>query len=251
METMDRVMSEMLKVDEGFPVIKTGFPDIDDITGYLRKGAVSLLGARPGMGRGTLAAQFAANIADEGRRVAWFSNVRSRGELAIKIANVKPNFRCPQNIFLEDKVGNEGELRLAVKDMGTMHDLMIIDDLQEMYRISKKGHAIYDPARVCASLKTFARRYHIAVLLLSNLTRAPEYRIGHVPIPTDIPQWERIKEYIDSVCLFYRDGYYAEDAPDIHNATLYVRPSMDCCANLSLLWDRERICFLPYSWERI
>ena len=251
MNRMDKVVTDAQEMGKQFPILKTGFSDIDDVTGYLRKGTVSLLGARPGMGRSTLAAQFVANIADEGGQAVWFSTVRSEGEVAAKIVNAKPDFRSPQNIFLEDRVGNERDLRIAVENMEIMPDLVIVDQLQKMYCVSKKGSAVYDQVPVCASLKTFARQCNVAVLLLSQITLAPEYRSNYAPRPTDIPQWEGIKQNIDSVCLFYRDGYYDDSAPDIHNATFTIRPSKDRCANLSLLWDRKKICFLPFDEELI
>lgn len=241
---MDTVVIDMMTVNENFRVLKTGIDDIDSVTGYLRRGCVSLLGSRPGMGESALAAQFSANTADSGGRVAWFSTCRSVSELACEIMSVKPTFRSSQNIFLEDRIADICELLYAAEAMKPKPDLMIIDRLQGMYRISHKGHAVYDAPYICASLKGFALRHDIAVLLLCNLTRAPEYRRFHIPLQTDIPKWEKIKEYIDTVGLLHRRGYYELDSSDIQGAELFIGPCIDSCANVHLLWDSAHARFL-------
>ena len=244
MKRMDTVLLDMMTVNENFRVLETGYDNIDSATGYLRRGCLSLLCARPGMGKSALAAQFAAHTADNGGRVAVFSNYHSAIESARKIMNAKPTFRSSQNIFLEDKIANERELRIAIGEMEQKPELLIIDCLQGMYRVSKSGHVVYDAPYICSLLKDLARCYDIAVLLISNLTRVPEYRKFHIPVPTDIPQWEKIKEYADMVGILHRRGYYECDSSDIQGAELFIRPSIDFCATVSLLWDRAKARFL-------
>lgn len=89
MKPMYQVVLNEMNREKDFPVIKTGFPDIDNVTGYLREGSVSLMGARPAMGKHTLSAQLVGNMASDGYFVAWFSVVRSSYEIAQRIADTK------------------------------------------------------------------------------------------------------------------------------------------------------------------
>lgn len=230
-----------------YHVICTGFSDLDNMTPLIRRGTVSLLGSRPGMGRSTLAAQIAANIADSGGCVGWFTTVRSTGEVMEKIFRVNPDFHCPQNIALEDRVGDGRELQQVVEELDKHMDLVIIDDLQGMYYISRRGQAVFDAARICTDMRNFARTKNISVLLLSRLTRAAEYRQQHNPLPVDIPHWANIKDAVDSVFLLHRDGTYTEDTSHYQAATIAAGPSIDRCANLPLLWDGTTGRFLPYD----
>lgn len=247
MEWMDHAIRKHADLKDRFPIIHTGFLELDSMAPLLRRGTVSLFGSRPGMGRSTLAAQIAANIADSGGYVVWFTTVLSVGEIVEKILRVKPDFQCPQNIALEDRVGDGRELQQAVMELGQRIDLVVVDDLQGMYRISRGGQAIFDAARICADLRDFARSQNMAVLLLSRLTRASEYRSGYHPISVDIPHWESIKRVVDSVFLLHRDGYYTGDTSQYQVATIAAGPSIDRCAVLSLLWDKMTGRFLPYD----
>ncbi len=244
MKRMDTVLLDMMTVNENFRILKTGFDDIDRETGYLRRGCVSLLGSRPGMGERALAAQFGANTAGNGGRVVWFSIYNSAIQSAREIMNAQPTFRSSQNIFLEDRIADVRGLRRAAEKMKPKPELVIVDGLREMYRVSKSGRAVYDAPYICVTLKDFAERHDIAVLLLCNLTRAPIYRQFHIPLPTDIPKWEKIKKYIDIVALLHRRGYYECDSSDIQGAELFIRPSIDSCANVHLLWDSAHARFL-------
>lgn len=247
MKPMYQVVLNEMNREKDFPVIKTGFPDIDNVTGYLREGSVSLMGARPAMGKHTLSAQLVGNMASDGYFVAWFSVVRSSYEIAQRIADTNPNFCYPQNIFLEDRIWNVKEILSTLVQMEPRPDIAVIDTLQDLYCISRKGHILYDPAFICASLKAFARRHHMAFLLLSKLTQAPDYRRWHTPIPTDIPRWDKIKNSVDIVGLLYRDGYYEESQTKVQGANLFLRPSMESCASVSFLWDSENVRFLPFG----
>lgn len=247
MKTMDHIMKMNKEMEERFPIIRTGFDDLDGMTALLRRRAVALLASRPGMGRSTLAAQIVANIADMGGYIGWFTTVRSVGEVADKILRVKQDFHTPQNIVLEDRVGNECELRQAIIEWSKPFDLVVVDDLQGMYHVSRRGQVVFDTGTVYAVARDIARNQSAAFLLLSRLMRAPNHRPGYQPLPMDIPHWVDIKDGVDSVFLLHRDGYYTGDTSEYQTATIFAGPSMDRVSRISLLWNRTAGRFLPYD----
>ena len=249
MKRMDGVVLEMTTANQKHRILQTGFVDIDMKIGYLRRGCVSLLGARPGMGETALAAQFCANIADNGGTAAWFSVYNSAADAARNIMNAKPTFHSSKNIFLEDKIADARGLRRAVEKMKHKPDLIVIDRLQGMYRISKNCRAVYDMPYICASLKDLAKRYDIAVLIISNLMRVPRRRGEHVPLITDVPKWDKIKNYIDTAGLLHRRGYYELDCPDVQSAELFFKPCDNSCGYARLLWDDVNRRFNPESYK--
>ena len=100
MESLLQALKRKSLLEEQFPILRSGFDDLDGSPAILRRGAVSLLGARPGMGRSTLAAQIATNVAEAGGRVCWFSTVRTNSEVVdkmLKFLNRKSSFADIKN----------------------------------------------------------------------------------------------------------------------------------------------------------
>lgn len=152
MKWMNDVIKEHADTKDRFHVICTGLPDLDDVAPLIRRGTVSLLGSRPGMGRSTLAAQIAANIADSDGYVGWFATVRSIGEVMEKIFRVKPDFRCPQNIALEDRVGDGRELRQAVEELDKRIDLVIYRECIILPAEDKRCLTRLESVLICGTL---------------------------------------------------------------------------------------------------
>lgn len=122
MESLLQVLKRKSMLEEQFPILHSGFDDLDSSPAILRRRTVSLLGSRPGLGRSTLAAQIAANVAEAGGRVGWFSTVRTNSEVVDKILRIKPELLYPQSIVLEDRIGDVRALRLAIMKSGKQFD---------------------------------------------------------------------------------------------------------------------------------
>ena len=146
---------------------------------------------------------------------------------------------------LEDRVTEIKEIDLMIRALEPRPDLVIIEQLQDLYRLSKSGNAVNDSEAACCKLKSLAQETHIAVLLLSQMSRAVERRKYHVPRPEDILQWQHIKKHLDTVCVFYRDGYYEIASNNIVSATFIIRPSTSCCGTVFSKWDVNCHCIVP------
>ena len=247
MESLLQVLKRKSMLEEQFPILRSGFDDLDSSPAILRRRTVSLLGARPGMGRSTLAAQIAANVAEAGGRVGWFSTVRTNSEVVDKILRVKPALLYPQSIALEDRIGDVRELRFAITKSGKQFDLVVIDDLQGMYHNSRRGQVVFNSGLICSAIREVARTQNTAFLILSRLRRRPEYRRNHIPLPTDLPHWSNIKDAIDSVFLLYREGYYVSEDSRFQIGALLAGPNPERYAELPLIWDKSNSLFLPYN----
>jgi replicative DNA helicase len=59
-----------------------------------------------------------------------------------------------------------------------------------------------------------AKELDVTVLLLSQLSRAPEARGDHRPILSDLRESGSIEQVADVVMLLYRDDYYDQDCEE-------------------------------------
>ena len=228
MKTLSEILRDMQRERER-ETLPCGFPSAD-CWGLLQKGEVTVLGARPGMGKTTFALQIAAHVAGVSEHtVLWFGSAgtSARGlaeALSLKLPlkyYVEPAY---QRVWIECREWNLSRIRETVREIPQPPTLIIIDDLEGFYVPSKKGRPLYDAARVCRKIQEMARETGAAVLVTSKLTRAPEMRKGHDPRFTDLPDWESIASFVDIVCLFFREGYYDWDVADSARTDFDVSP---------------------------
>lgn len=248
MTRMDQILLNNPRYEHTHPSIKTGFASIDSRTAFLRKGTLSLLGARPGMGKTTVALQIAANVTSNGGTVLFFSQRNSALQIADRANELKKDLVTCERLFIEDRVGSVDEMHLAIQDVRIPIDLVIVDDLQDVYCTTKKRKHLCDPSRVCGTLKSIATHFKTSVLVISQVSREVENRIYHVPNPYDIKGWDQIKPFVDSCCLLKRDGYYEpEDEYANLSATLDFRPSTNNCCTVLMGWDHHNNCLREYA----
>src|SRR4051812_42835198 len=86
--TKEIVDTLMQKFSNGQPVMRdylpTGLKEVDKVTFGLRKGELTVIGGRPGMGKTALMLQLAMNIAGQGKSVLFYSLNSSEEQLAIR-----------------------------------------------------------------------------------------------------------------------------------------------------------------------
>ena len=251
MERMDEILNRMEYSTQDRQNIKTGIEVLDATTHLLCKGQLTLLGSRPGMGKKSVAIQIAQFVAQQGQRVVWISTSLSKIQVVSRLIAFPISDYAQRRILIEDRVTEIKEIDLMIRALEPRPDLVIIEQLQDLYRLSKSGNAVIDSEAACCRLKSLAQETHIAVLLLSQMSRAVERRKYHVPRPEDILQWQHIKKHLDTVCVFYRDGYYEIASNSIVSATFIIRPSTSCCGTVFSKWDVHRHCIVPLFVESV
>jgi replicative DNA helicase len=232
-ETYDRIRLLSGEDREKYLGIKTGYADVDRLTGGLNKTDLVLIAARPGMGKTSFALNIAANLGmRQNKKVAIFSlemsteQVTSRmlsseafvesrrlrmGELQTedwtRLAEAS-QLLSKANILIDDTAGVtvssiKAKLR-RVRDL----DLVVIDYLQLMSSGRRTDNRVQEVSEMTRNLKLMAKELNIPVIVLSQLSRATESRQGHKPMLSDLRESGSIEQDADLVMFLYRESYY-------------------------------------------
>ncbi len=238
--------------------ISTGFANIDGKLHGLRPGEMIVLAARPSMGKTSLAMNMAENIAlgkrdpdRQKRSVGIFSLEMSHESLVFRMlcshAGVS-GFKLlsgyvsaaadhakltraasalnKAEIFLDDTGGLDIlELRARARRMKKKHgvELLVIDYLQLLHssEYARQGRQV-ETSSISGNLKAMAKELKIPVLVLSQLSRAPEQRDRlAVPKLSDLRDSGAIEQDADVVGMLRRPCKYPDD-PDHEDRTLAI-----------------------------
>ncbi len=104
-------------------------------------------------------------------------------------------------------------LRTRARRLKRQHGLglVVIDYLQLIRPVggrSSPDHRVQEISEITQSLKALAKELDVPVLVLSQLSRAPEQRDDKRPLLSDLRESGSIEQDADVVMFIYRDEYY-------------------------------------------
>lgn len=236
--------------------LKTGFRDLDKITAGLQKGDLIIVGARPGMGKTTLAQNIAYNVADINKKgVLFFSMEMAAGEIIDRmISDVSGvnNWKMRTGNLTEDEfskigeaLGEMDEIPIYIDDTSSMnvvelrnkarralhdHDIgaIIIDYLQLIAGSDRyKGNRVQEVTEISRGLKILARELEVPVIALAQLSRnvTGPGRKDNRPLLSDLRESGSIEQDADLVILMHSEDYYKHNDPeyeDTHITELHI-----------------------------
>lgn len=253
------------------PWLPCGFPDLDRIMGF-RKSELTVLAARPSMGKSALAMDIAANVAEGGEPALFFSLEMSSAALAERVlcawAEVDAN-------RLRRAMIDESDRRKLVEASAALSLIpLVIDDTpgQNMQRIAatcrrqkrRKGLSLVvidylqliepdnarEPrqeqvAKVSRRLKGLARELNVPVLCLAQLNREVDKRTDPRPRLSDLRESGAIEQDADVVAFVHRAEYYHPDKPELKGkAEVLVRKVRNGpTGDVSLCWMAQYASF--------
>jgi len=223
--------------------IRTGFSALDTLLTGLHGGELVLIAARPGMGKSAFALNIAqqAAVLDKSKAAIFTLEMpceqlverlmSSIGDLELskiktgaltdtdwdKISEAADELgQC--DIYIDDTSGiNIPEIfskcRRLKAEFGL--DLVVIDYLQLLSSFGRKESRLQEISEMTRMLKVMSMDLDVPILLLSQLSRAPELRQNHRPILSDLRESGSIEQDADVVIFLYRDDYYMQDEKEI------------------------------------
>jgi replicative DNA helicase len=227
--------------------VATGFADIDAIVSALMPGDLTLLGARPGMGKTAFAGNLAVNAAMRGEAV-YFASLEMRDRQlarrhmgnAAHIATHQLTGRRARELSQRDMEALQTVVRqahdlplwiddrpgLTVAAIGARARriqrkaglrLIVIDYLQLICagaEARRKGNRNDEVGDISVGLKSLAKRLDVPVLALSQLSRRVEERTDKRPMLFDLRDSGSLEQDADNVLFLYREQYYLEREKD-------------------------------------
>jgi replicative DNA helicase len=231
--------------------VPTGFPALDETLSGLHKSELIILGARPSVGKTSLALDIARNAAKAGAKVGIFSLEMSRESLQDRIISAESQvplwniltgrirndeeFSMIQgaldrlsdaNLYIDDSPSlNVLQMRSMARRLQVEHglDLLIIDYLQLINARRQSDSMVNMITEISRGLKALARELKVPVLALSQLSRGLEQRDHKVPRLSDLRDSGSIEQDADVVMFLYRDERNPNDTASSGDNTVHLR----------------------------
>jgi replicative DNA helicase len=232
-------LEKIFKEGKSITGIPTGYVELDKLTSGLQPSELLILAARPSQGKTALALNLAENIAIRaGQPVAIFSLEMSKESLlqrlVASVAQIDAHkFRTGHLsrsdwTSMTDALGTISSAPLWVDDAGSISvleigakarrlkrdkglSLLIVDYLQLITARGRFGNRQEEVASISRGLKGLAKELQIPVLVLSQLTRAPE-RDERGPQLSDLRESGAIEQDADVVMFIYRPHFFKAGA---------------------------------------
>jgi replicative DNA helicase len=229
--------------------LATHYVEFDRMTSGLQESELTIIAARPSMGKTAWAINIAENAAVRGGKVvAVFSLEMSKASLLRRMLASQSlvNSRAIQNgmmmredrsklinglerlmeskLFIDDTPGiTLAEMRAKARRLKQQHgqlDLIVIDYLQLMTGSAsgQRGfeNRTQEVSAISRGLKALAKEMKVPVVALSQLSRSSEQRGGDKkPMLSDLRESGSIEQDADVVCFIHREEYYDRENEDL------------------------------------
>ena len=96
-------------------------------------------------------------------------------------------------------------------------DMLIVDYIQLMQGRGRSENRTLELASISRSLKMLAKELNVPVVILSQLSRAPEARSDHRPMLSDLRESGALEQDADVVMLLFRPDQYPDVKPEDEN----------------------------------
>jgi replicative DNA helicase len=232
--------------------VPTGFADIDEMTRGLQGSDLVIVAARPSMGKTSLVLNIAQYVAMQPDFVVgFFSLEMSKESLFLRLLTAEAQVDghrlmsgaiggkdygrishaletlSAMKLHIDD-TANIGvlEMRAKARRLQKEHGLhlLIVDYIQLMSARGRYENRTLELASISRSLKGLAKELNIPIVVLSQLSRAPESRSDHRPQLSDLRESGALEQDADVVILIYRDDVYNRDpnSPEAGTAELIL-----------------------------
>jgi replicative DNA helicase len=253
--------------------VASGFWCLDHLTAGFQPQELTILGARPSIGKTAVAGNIAVNVAMTGKTVAFFSLEMpskalidrmccAHGQVDLqahrhgRLSSVQKRYYLralgelvEAPLYLDDQPAQTAvmvEAKAAQLKAGKGLDLVIVDYLglmtPERRGIENREQAI---AGISRAMKAMAKRLRVPVLLLSQLNRELYKRADKRPILSDLRESGAIEQDADTVLFLHREDYYDSDDPALKGkAELIVAKARNGpLGTVKLNYDARTCCF--------
>jgi replicative DNA helicase len=260
--------------------VPTGFVDLDAMTRGFQAGDLIILAARPSMGKTSLALNLAQHVAlQPNHTVGIFSLEMSKESLFLRVLTSEAQIDSHRlmtgaigqkdygrishalemlsamRLFIDDSAGiSVLEMRAKARRLQAEHrlSLLVVDYIQLMSTRGRFENRTLELGAISRSLKGLAKELNVPIVVLSQLSRAPESRSDHRPQLSDLRESGALEQDADVVIMIYREDAYNRDPnhPDAGTAELILakqRNGPTGTVRLAFLREQTRFANLAAS----
>lgn len=246
--SMEIVKASIQKIEELYKRkadvtgLATGFTELDKMTAGLHPGELTIIAARPSMGKTAFSLNIAQHIAlRQKKTVAYFSLEMGKESMMMRMLSAESKVSMGEirngriqdsawpklisaasalsesSIFIDDTPGiSPFEIRSRARRLKAEHglDMILIDYLQLMSLKTKTDSREREVAEISKGLKTISKELQVPVIALAQLNRGVEGRSDRRPMLSDLRESGSIEQDADVIMMLYRDDYYDKEDPD-------------------------------------
>lgn len=267
--------------DPTMAYIRTGISSLDlALGGGMFRGGMYIVGARPGMGKTTLALNIAEEVATHGTKVLFVSLEMSDHQIMCKRISRETGipYTSLMSGHMESKDISEMDtvtpmlaqrpLMVNTKTGLTVSDINLlinkaagcqfcVVDYLGLVRPTRPTNVRYeDYTNISGELKQLAKKLDIPIMVLSQLNRQNTGRQDKRPQLSDLRDTGAVEQDADAVILLHRAGYYKRDpgeaAPDQEEIELIVAKNRHGnTGTTKLAWSGEcgRVAAYDYRFK--
>ena len=244
-------IEELAKLKGRISGVPSGFTALDQMLTGFHGGELIILGARPSMGKTSLAMNMAGYAAlYGGKSVAVFTLEMPREQIALRLlcSDAKVNMQrvrqgtltgddwmrlarsigpmSNSRIFIDDTAGItptqlRSRCRRLMMDKGL--DLIVVDYLGLMHADGKVESRQLEVSEISRQLKAIALELKIPLIACAQLSRANANRENKRPALTDLRDSGSIEQDADVVMFIHREGYYDPDCEEKNVGEIIVQ----------------------------
>ena len=249
---------ELIKIDEAYQHAKEkglewagldcGFGGVNDMMSGLCPGEITIVGARPNIGKSTIGLQVSTTIAESGTHVAILSIEMTKQQLMQRLVCIEAEIdvrrlRSGRLSGADFERYQDARRRLqplpihldytpaltATKATAKLEQLMqdypvglvVIDYLQLMDGPGDSKNQVLETASM--ALQNLAKTLELHFLVLSQLSRGVEMREDRRPRMSDLRDSGGIEQNADNVLLIHRPGKYEDIVEKWTDDSLNIR----------------------------
>ena len=261
--------------------IRTGFFELDNKLGEVGKGDLVIIGARPSMGKTTLAQNFAADMmVNQGLPVLFVSIEMSGKQIAQRMISGIGQIELRKVLSGKAQIEDCGKINTAamiLEKAPLMIDdnarsttstirrsarkvqaeygkvgAIFVDYIQRVTPLTKNnyGRSDKDIGEISGELKKIARDFECPVFALAQLNRNLENRPNKRPVNADLKESGDLEQDADIIMFIYRDEVYNKESKEAGTAEIIIGKARNgSTGTVKLATDLARSTFADLSPE--
>ncbi|GHU69271.1 replicative DNA helicase [Clostridia bacterium] len=259
--------------------VPTGFIDLDNLLTGFHPGELIIMGARPSMGKTSIAMNIVENASVRaGKIAAVFSLEMPREQIAMRMLCSEAHVDmqairtgalhdsdwerlstalgplAASNLYIDDTPGlTPSQLRSRCRRLKIEKglDLVMVDYLQLMGSDSRSESRQVEVSAISRALKGIAQELRIPLMACAQLSRANAARSDKRPMLSDLRDSGSIEQDADVVMFLHREEYYDPDTEDKNIAEIIVGKQRNgALGTVKLAWQGQYTRFANLDRQR-